>query len=254
MHRRDNTATNIELRLVWSPNALKGFLIACGVLAVAVIMSTCSRFDPPEKINLKTSVPVTLLVFGEGDGTGLRKGNLQAEGAAQRGQESRNPLDDASKATQSSTGSTVAKDPTQTAKLIPTSDVGKRGKEDEDDRTSELTIGSKTGTDDGTGIGWAGLGKGKGQGYGDIDWGGGGNRIVLNKVLPTFPPGTLNTQVKIRFRVLPDGTVSMAWPVRRGGNPAVDQAAVQAMRRWRFNPLSSQTDMEGTITFVFKNS
>jgi TonB family protein len=148
----------------------------------------------------------------------------------------------------------MAKDPTQTTNLIATPDVGKHGKKDDDERTSELTIGSKTGTDDGTGIGWAGLGKGKGQGYGDIDWGGGGNRIVLNKVLPTFPPGTLNTQVKIRFRVLPDGTVAMAWPVRRGGNPAVDQAAVQAMRRWRFNPLSSQTDMEGTITFVFKNS
>ncbi|MBU3741756.1 MAG: energy transducer TonB [Candidatus Kapabacteria bacterium] len=217
-------------------------------------MSTCSRIAPPERIALKQTVPVTLLVFGEGDGTGLRKGNLQQEGVAQRGQESRNPLDDASTAASSKTNAATVKDPTQTANLVPTSDVGKRGKEKDDAEAAEFTIGRKDGDDLGTGIGWAGAGKGKGTGYGDIDWGGGGNRVVLTKVLPSFPSGTLNTQVKIKFRVLADGKVSMAWPVRRGGNPAVDQAAVQAMMQWRFNPLAAGSDMEGTITFVFRNS
>ena len=250
----NDTSTSFQIRLRWSPNAVKGFLVACAVLAILVVMSTCSRIDPPERLILKKSVPVTLLVFGEGDGTGARKGNLQQEGAAQKGRESRNPLDDASTAASSQRDGATPKDISQTAKLIATADVGKRGKEVDDKEASEFTIGRSDGTDAGTGIGWAGSGKGKGLGYGEIDWGGGGNRIVLTKVLPKFPPGTLNTQVKIKFRVLADGTVSLAWPLRRGGNPAVDQAAVNAMRQWRFNPLQEGVDMEGTITFVFRNS
>lgn len=252
--RYDDTASALQIRLVWNPNAVKGFVIACVIMAVVVSISTCTRLDPPKPIDLPTSVPLTLLVLGEGDGTGARKGNLTAEGAAQRGQESTNPLEDARKAAATPNANRAADDPSQTAHLIPRADVGRKGPDPEDAEVSERTIGRSDGTDKGTGIGWAGTGRGKGLGFGAIDWGGGGNRTVLNKVLPKFPPGTLDTQVKIKFRVLPDGTVSMAWPIRRGGNPSVDQAAVQAMRQWRFNPLTTPTEMEGTITFVFRNS
>jgi TonB family protein len=252
--RYDDTASALQIRLVWNPNAVKGFVIACVIMAVVVSISTCTRLDPPKPIDLPTSVPLTLLVLGEGDGTGARKGNLTAEGAAQRGQESTNPLEDARKAAATPNANRAADDPSQTAHRIPGSDVGRKVPDPEDAEVSERTIGRSDGTDQGTGIGWAGTGRGKGLGFGDIDWGGGGNRTVLNKVLPKFPPGTLDTQVKIKFRVLPDGTVSMAWPIRRGGNPSVDQAAVQAMRQWRFNPLTTPTEMEGTITFVFRNS
>ena len=64
----------------------------------------------------------------------------------------------------------------------------------------------------------------------------------------------MNTAVKLKFRVLSDGSVSLVWPVRKGGNPIVDQEAMRVLKQWRFNKLSSGVEMEGTITFVFKNS
>jgi TonB family protein len=148
----------------------------------------------------------------------------------------------------------TADDPTQAGTHIPVKDLGQAGANRADGSATDVTRGAQDGDEDGTGRGWAGTGTGKGMGFGDIDWGGGGNRIVLNKVKPQFPPGTLDTKVQLRFRVRPDGTVSIVTPMRKGGNPAADQAAIKAMYQWRFNPLSTDKDMEGTITFVFKSS
>ncbi len=192
------------------------------------------------------------LSFGAGDGTGGSKGNLTEEGKATRGIESSNPLQDAQRAL-TSKSNIDRSDPTQSANLVPVRDVGRNKSNVTGTDAVDESIGMKDGSVDETGTGWVGMGKGRGLGYG-VDWGGGGNRIVLNKPLPLFPPGTLNTEVKLRFRVRPDGSVSWVAPTRKGGNPAVDQAAIRAMYQWRFNPLADNVDMEGTITFVFRNS
>jgi len=252
MSRLDD-GRSLQLRLVWSPNALKGYGVAVGFLLVTILVSKCTRVEPPEPYQLPKTTPVTLLVFGEGDGTGARKGNLTAEGKALRGKAPNDPLSDASRAAASSRVNTRVDDPTQASRHIPVADVGRKGSERSTSDASE-TVGRSDGADDGTGIGLVGAGKGKGLGYGDIDWGGGGNRIVLNKVTPKFPPGTMNTEVKLRFRVRPDGSVSTVFPVRRGGDPQADAAAMQAMRQWRFNKLTDDREMEGTITFVFRGS
>ncbi len=189
--------------------------------------------------------------FGDGDGTGGRRGNLTREGAAARGPEG-NPLDDAAQSRQSRKA-TSTDDPTLYAQHRLVSETGNNGKSREQADAND-NRGLKDGSDDGSGLGWVGTGKGKGLGIDNVDWGGGGNRTVLKKEMPKFPTGTLNTEVKLKFRVRPDGTVSWVMPVRRGGNPQVDQAAMSALYRWRFNPLSTNVEMEGTITFVFRNS
>lgn len=241
----------VRINFVWNPNAVRGFIVAVGVLLLVLLVSMCTRIEPPEPYVIRNSTPIELLVFGDGDGTGARKGNLTREGAAQKGKESTNPLEDAQRA--SSSRGDASSDPSQSSTLIPVKDVGKDGTR-KDGEAADRSIGRNDGSDQGTGLGWAGSGQGKGLGIGEVDWGGGGNRIVTNKPLPVFPPGTLNTEVKLRFRVQPDGTVSLVWPIRRGGNPAVDEAAMKALRQWRFNKIPNDIEMEGTITFVFKNS
>lgn len=207
---------------------------------------TCTRFTPDPIVMPKTT-PVTLLVLGSGDGTGQRKGNLTAEGAAQKGAESKNPLVDAARSSGGASKSVT--DPNLASKFIPTDEGGKGGKANEQS-SADQTIGSAKGTDDGAGLGELGVGRGKGDGFGDIDWGGGGNRTVVTKIIPSFPPGVLDTKIKIRFRVASNGAVTMAWPEKKGGNRMVEQAAISALMRWRFNRLATQTEMEGVITFL----
>ena len=248
----DRDHSTLQVQLVWSPNALKGYAAAVLVLVVIMLVSKCTRVEPPTSRPLPPTTPLTVLILGDGDGTGQRKGNLAAEGAAQRGAVPKDPLTDASKAAASSRSS-PANDLSQSTNLQAVPDVG-APKGDTASKDGAVTVGGGSGDQNGTGLGLVRAGKGKGLGYGDIDWGGGGNRIVLHKVKPMFPPGTMNTEVRLRFRVRPDGSVSMVVPVRKGGNPAADQAASHALRQWRFNPLNSRDDMEGTITFVFRGS
>lgn len=245
MTRRVDQPT-INIRLVWNPNTLRGFIGAVIIVSVILSFMTCTSFEAPPIIIPKTT-PVTLLVLGSGDGTGLRKGNLTQEGASQRGAESRDPLVDATTASGASKSPTT--DPALASKFLPKDDAGKGGKTSSD-AGADQTVGSLKGSDQGTGLGDLGVGRGKGDGYGDIDWGGGGNRTVVTKVIPSFPPGVLDTKVKIRFRVASNGTVTLAWPEKKGGNRMVEQAAIQALMRWRFNRLPNDTEMEGAITFL----
>ena len=243
---------SVQLRFEWNPNAVRGFIAASIIMAIVLLVSMCTRYTPPEPYSSRRTTPFELMVFGEGDGTGGRKGNLSREGASQRGKETQNPLEDAQRSA-SSSGKVRETDPTQSAKLIPAKNIGKDGKPHEGE-AADRTVGTTDGKDDASGLGWVGTGTGKGLGNEAIDWGGGGNRTVVSNPLPKFPPGTMNTAVKLKFRVLSDGSVSLVWPVRKGGNPIVDQEAMRVLKQWRFNKLSSGVEMEGTITFVFKNS
>jgi TonB family protein len=131
---------------------------------------------------------------------------------------------------------------------VPVAQAGTGGSTSPD-ASADNSIGSSFGSNDGSGLGSLGMGRGKGDGFGDIDWGGGGNRTVENKVIPNFPPGHLNTKITLLFRVAPDGTVVYAEVKTKSGNKAVEQAAIAALRRWRFNKLATSTVMEGVITF-----
>lgn len=89
----------------------------------------------------------------------------------------------------------------------------------------------------------------------NIDWGTGLARSRIAGSLPSFPPGaTREATIKVRFTVRPNGTVT-ALTLMQKGEPLFEQAALAAMRGWKFNALPAsveQQDQQGVATFVFK--
>jgi periplasmic protein TonB len=78
------------------------------------------------------------------------------------------------------------------------------------------------------------------------------NRNLLASPLPRNP-GARGTSV-IRVCVAPDGAVRNPIPAIRSGTPALDNAALAAVRQWRFNPLppaAPQNEQCGRVTFTF---
>lgn len=76
------------------------------------------------------------------------------------------------------------------------------------------------------------------------------HRQVLHREIPSYPEGVRKeVRVVLDFVVRPDGSVGEVVPIRRL-EPALDEAAVEAMRRWRFAPKPGSAD-SGRVTFVF---
>jgi protein TonB len=80
-------------------------------------------------------------------------------------------------------------------------------------------------------------------------------RSILTKVIPKYPPGLQKRAiVKISITVLPDGNIGQMIPVQKG-DPALEEITIQALRKWRFNPLSANADQKtakGIITFRYE--
>lgn len=255
---RLNTTTIINLKFPWDSNTARGFGISVAITFLCVLLSPLFYIEPPSaarNFEIKT-IPLELLNFGDGDGTGVSKGNLTKEGKAFQGKAPASELEDAKIAAKTRIEKSVSDiDPMQTQNLNPVRELAtaEKGKPSERGDASR-NVGNPSGSPEGYGLGEEGYGKGKGLGFGDIEWGGGGNRIVLYKKLPTYPPG-VNTaaQIKIRFVVLADGTVGSTMPMQKG-DPALERAAIEALRQWRFNPLKEHKEMVGIITFTFKLS
>ena len=79
-------------------------------------------------------------------------------------------------------------------------------------------------------------------------------RQVITEVLPEYPPG-LNKEavIKIRFTVLPNGTVGEMVPILKG-DTILEELTMRAFRQWRFNPLPPdmpQAPQTGVITFRY---
>jgi protein TonB len=71
----------------------------------------------------------------------------------------------------------------------------------------------------------------------------GAERKVVSKVAPTYPELARKTNVhgvvKLLVVVAPDGKVTSTEVV--GGNPVLVQAAVDAVRKWRYEAAAEQT-------------
>jgi len=80
-------------------------------------------------------------------------------------------------------------------------------------------------------------------------------RTIQKKVIPKYPAGLQKEAiVKIRFTVLPDGRIGEMIPLRKGGDATLEQVTMNALRQWRFNPLSPsvpQVSVQGIITFNY---
>jgi Gram-negative bacterial TonB protein C-terminal len=244
-----NTENNARVNFVfiWDKFTVRGFVYAFICMLILLLIFTYTKVViDPFKIE-HNSHPIILLNFGEGDGTGKRKGNLTAEGISSSGKIPSSHLEDASK----DKSAASANDPSKSNSLIAKDKVSESNKTNEDSVSGGgKTIGNEAGT--GTGLGDKGIGTGKGLGLGDIEWGGGGNRTVLSKVLPKSPNKLdRNVQIKVKFTVLADGTVANMKPMQKG-DPLLEQQSLSALKRWRFNKIADGVEMSGIITFSFK--
>ena len=245
----------VQIKIPWDTNTARGFGVSLIIILLILLIVPSLHFAPPVDRELPSNtVPLELLNFGFGDGTGISKGNLTKEGAARKGAQSSSALEDANKAAKtkydpkaSAENDYSAGTPKPTGQLT----TSNKNKNESEVGSGTKDIGASNGTSDGQGLGSRGSGKGKGYGFGDIEWGGGGNRIVLNKPLPKFPSGVnYNAELKFKFTVLPDGTVGRIVPLQKA-DPRLEAAALAALRQWRFNVLKKDVVMEGIIPLTF---
>ncbi|MFA6572309.1 MAG: TonB family protein [Bacteroidota bacterium] len=246
----------LNIKIPWDSNTARGFIIALIIIAVFLLLVPHFEFSPPEvrdaSINI---VPLEIISFGDGDGTGVSKGNLSEEGMKHQGKATNNPLEDASVAGATKIVKNATTDDVNNASnFIAKKELSSNEKSNNPSGSGSKNTGSPGGTPGGTGLGDKGSGPGAGLGLGDIEWGGGGNRTVLYKKLPKYPAGSnTNATIRIRFIVGTDGTVTSMVPLQKG-DPMLEKAAMDALRQWRFNPLSVNKDMVGIITFTFRVS
>lgn len=79
------------------------------------------------------------------------------------------------------------------------------------------------------------------------------DRVPLRTQLPEYDE-KVNAVIQVRITVDPQGRIVRVLPLRKG-NPTLEQAVMQALQQWLFNPLSAGAPKEnqtGTITFRFR--
>ncbi len=89
----------------------------------------------------------------------------------------------------------------------------------------------------------------------ELDFGGKGQRRIYSYNLPDYPEGVAKEiDVKLRFTILPDGTVSKIIPLIKA-DARLEFAAVNSLRQWRFEPIppnAKQVDQTVVITFPYR--
>jgi protein TonB len=71
--------------------------------------------------------------------------------------------------------------------------------------------------------------------------------------LPSYTE-KVNARIRVQITVNPEGRIVRRIPLIKG-NPKLEAAVMDALQRWRFNPLPSaapQENQTGTITFTFR--
>jgi len=135
--------------------------------------------------------------------------------------------------------------------------------EDESGENSVSGRGGQGTNPNGTGIGngWgtgSGTGNGNGNGVGDgigdgisINFGG-RVRKIYNYLIPPYPNGvSKQIDVRLRFSILPDGTVGSIIVLTKVDG-RLENAAINSLKLWRFEPIpSGQTQVEQKATIVF---
>ncbi|HET7152565.1 MAG TPA: TonB family protein [Candidatus Kapabacteria bacterium] len=250
MRTGNDNIQQVTLSLPIDKPLSEGFIIAV-ILHVIIFFGLIvwMMYRPPEQVTQQ--IPLEVLRFGIGEGKGAG-GNLTASGTPFQAPPPDNPLEDASKQQQVKQKTVPAEDYENGMKVVATNVSNAKTAKDTTGGKGKKDVGARDGSLTGTGLTGTGNGVGSGLGFG-IDWGGGGNRIVLNKVLPTYPSGVnKDAQIRIRFNVRSDGTVGAMIPVQKG-DPHMEDAAFRALRQWKFNPTPEKPDQQkGEITFYFK--
>jgi len=89
----------------------------------------------------------------------------------------------------------------------------------------------------------------------DIEWGGRGQRRIYSFSLPEYPEGVnKEIDIRLRFTILPDGTVGSIFPLIKA-DTQLEDAAIKSLRQWRFEPLpdaQNKTNQTAVIIFPYR--
>ena len=78
------------------------------------------------------------------------------------------------------------------------------------------------------------------------------NRRILSKVIPSYPEGVQQSvKVKIKFDVLPDGSVTNIIIIQKAES-RLEFNSLNAINKWKFNPISQDVVQKGVITFIYE--
>ncbi|MCS6809248.1 MAG: TonB family protein, partial [Bacteroidota bacterium] len=231
-----------------------GFGASIAAMVILLLILSLLNIKPYIRQPEHMSVPIHLLHFGSGASSTPSAGNLTVEGAVRSALRNPQPLDDAGKTVYDKLDSRIKAREYQNSIPKPAAELSTPSPSRRHTENYKATsdIGLQTiQPEKSQGLGRFGTGTGSGQGF-SVDWGSGGNRIILHKELPKYPEGiTTSTQIKMRFTVLPNGSVGLIIPLQKG-EPSLERAAIEALRRWQFNPIHDGKEMTGLITFTFK--
>ncbi len=248
--------TRLGYAVPWKKNTLKGFGISSVLIVFLFLLFGMFELDPPKPSVQISTIPLELLNLGSGDGTGRKSGNLTKEGKSLRGEAQRMNLEDAQKKASNlkKKRSPNSNDISESNNIRSVKKLSSKQKKTKNNKGSKSrSVGNKKGDEDelAMGLGVRGSGRGKGDGFGEIDWGGGGSRILLNKTLPRFPKNVvISARITLQFKVLPDGTVSSVTPLQKA-DPELEAAAIRALKTWRFSPSRDGLVAIGRIPFTF---
>ena len=134
---------------------------------------------------------------------------------------------------------------TEDENVIKPADNEKEIAEERNEINTETTVSNSNSSEDGNASVEGNFGF-------DIDWGGKGTRKIYSFILPQYPEGVKKeVNIKLRFTILPDGTVGTIVPVMKA-DTRLENAAINSLRQWRFEALSSnQRQVEQTAVIVF---
>ena len=134
--------------------------------------------------------------------------------------------------------------------IVQETDEKEIEEEPEPEVISEESVEEETSND---GIAETGLGQGN-FGF-EISFGGEGTRKIYSYNLPEYPRGvSKEIDVKLRFTILPDGTVGRIIPLMKA-DTQLENAAINSLRKWRFEPLprtQEQLEQTAIITFPYR--
>jgi TonB family protein len=247
------TEKQINLSIPWDSITVRSWLLSFVITGFILVLLSFYKLRKPAVQKIPERQSIVLLNFGDGDGTGKSKGNIREEGKSTKGNKTPTNLDDAQKSSTTkrdnnpSTATIEESNKVVAVKDLPTKKVDKPKPDGKDTRN----IGKKGADDLFAGLGDKGRGIGAGTGLGDIEWGGGGNRTIRYKKAPEYPDNVRATsRLVLEITVLPDGTVSRVVSKKKG-DPRLENAAIKALKKWRFNPIDSNTVMIGEVPITF---
>lgn len=138
------------------------------------------------------------------------------------------------------------------AKNTSEENIIKPAEKSENPSDESVTETNETGTSNINSEGIGNEGEGNGSfGY-EIDWGGKGMRRIYSFTVPEYPEGVQKEiDIRLKFTILPDGTVGSIVPLRKA-DTRLENAAIHSLRQWRFEALNvNQKQVEQVAVIVF---